>query len=246
LRPSWWQRVEPLAALATDAAEAAAGVASATPKPAHLKVLPPRSRREATAPAAPRPEPVEASSSSTAGAPQLSLPFGAEIESAPPASVVGAPERPDHGAAPLGRAVHRVLEWAAGRPGDAGSIDALVHAAAREFGVAADAVRRAAAAILAHPDTAPFFVGPQILWSGNEVAVSEAGEVLRIDRLVQLAGDAGPVWWVLDYKLHHAPETLAAHRTQLARYRRAVERVQPGATVRCAFVTGEGRVVELG
>jgi ATP-dependent helicase/nuclease subunit A len=76
--------------------------------------------------------------------------------------------------------------------------------------------------------------------------VSEAGEVLRIDRLVQLAeGEAPPVWWVLDYKLRHAPETLAPYRAQLLRYRVAVERAQPGATVRCAFVTGEGRVVEV-
>ena len=246
LRPSWWQRVEPLAALATDAAEAAAGVASATPKPAHLKVLPPTPRRGPAGVTELRPPSVEANASPSIGAPQLSLPFDAETDSAPHAQEAGAPERSDRGAAPLGRAVHRVLEWAAGRPADAGSIDAWVHAAAREFGVAADAVQRAAAAILGHPDTAPFFLGPQILWSGNEVALSEAGEVLRIDRLVQLAGDAGPVWWVLDYKLHHAPETLAAHRSQLARYRRAVELAQPGATVRCAFVTGEGRVVELG
>jgi ATP-dependent helicase/nuclease subunit A len=69
--------------------------------------------------------------------------------------------------------------------------------------------------------------------------------VLRIDRLVHLEERSGPTWWVLDYKLHHAPERLEPYRAQLLRYRAAVARAQPGAAVRCAFITGEGRVVEL-
>ena len=35
------------------------------------------------------------------------------------------------------------------------------------------------------------------------------------------------------------------YREQLQRYRRAVQRLQPGATVRCAFITGEGSVLEI-
>jgi hypothetical protein len=31
----------------------------------------------------------------------------------------------------------------------------------------------------------------------------------------------------------------------LLRYRAAVARAQPGEAVRCAFITGDGRVVEL-
>jgi ATP-dependent helicase/nuclease subunit A len=50
---------------------------------------------------------------------------------------------------------------------------------------------------------------------------------------------------VLDYKLSHAPDELDAYRAQLLRYRGAVARAQPGEAVRCAFVTGEGRVVEV-
>jgi ATP-dependent helicase/nuclease subunit A len=50
---------------------------------------------------------------------------------------------------------------------------------------------------------------------------------------------------VLDYKLSHAPEELDAYRAQLLRYRTAVARAQPAEIVRCAFVTGEGRVVEV-
>jgi ATP-dependent helicase/nuclease subunit A len=50
---------------------------------------------------------------------------------------------------------------------------------------------------------------------------------------------------VLDYKLSHTPERLAEHREQLLRYRRVVESLRPGDTVRCAFVTGEGAVIEV-
>ena len=76
--------------------------------------------------------------------------------------------------------------------------------------------------------------------------MSHAGEVLRIDRLVQLEDDgAGPVWWVLDYKLRHAPEALEPYRQQLLRYREAVRAAQPGQTIRCAFIAGDGRVVEI-
>ena len=69
--------------------------------------------------------------------------------------------------------------------------------------------------------------------------------MLRIDRLVRLDEAAGPTWWVLDYKLHHRPEELEPYRAQLLRYRAVVARAQPGESVRCAFVTGEGRVVEV-
>ncbi len=57
--------------------------------------------------------------------------------------------------------------------------------------------------------------------------------------------DSGAAWWVLDYKLHRAPEGLDPYRAQLLRYRAIVARAQPGEIVRCAFVTGEGKVVEV-
>jgi len=143
----------------------------------------------------------------------------------------------------IGRAVHRALEWIV--------VDASIDrheaadAAAREFGVAAGPVRNVVAAIVDHPEGARFFRGAQIRWRGNEVSLSDAGDVLRIDRLVLMDEGDGPVWWVLDYKLSHAPEELGAYRDQLLRYRAAVARAQPGEAVRCAFVTGEGRIVEV-
>jgi len=170
------------------------------------------------------------------------------IATLPPwrASSVGSGGRPTEApatSARIGRAVHRALEWIVA---DAG-IDRheAADAAAREFGVAAGSVRDVVSAIVDHPEGARFFSGSQIRWRGNEVSLSDGGEVLRIDRLVLVDEGDGPVWWVLDYKLSHAPDELDAYRAQLLRYRAAVARAQPGDAVRCAFITGDGRVVEL-
>ena len=143
----------------------------------------------------------------------------------------------------IGRAVHRALEWIVADP--AIDRDEAADAAAREFGAPGGVVRQTVVGIVEHPEGARFFRGPQIRWSGNEVSISDAGEILRIDRLALVDDAEGPVWWVLDYKLSHAPEELVEYRAQLLRYRAAVARAQPGEAVRCAFVTGEGRVVEV-
>lgn len=122
------------------------------------------------------------------------------------------------------------------------------------FDAAADTVHtaaRLARAMLRSPACAKFFFGPQLRWAGNEVPVStSSAEVLRIDRLVCLQqgaapGTGGGEWWVLDYKLHHAPQELAEDRDQLLRYREAVRRLQPAAVVRCAFITGAGELIEI-
>lgn len=65
---------------------------------------------------------------------------------------------------------------------------------------------------------------------------------MRMDRLVCLKADQA--WWVLDYKLATRPQDLPTLRDQLAQYRQAVQRLQPGQTVRAAFVTGDGQLVE--
>ena len=77
------------------------------------------------------------------------------------------------------------------------------------------------------------------------MTVVEAGEVLRIDRLVEFDEDGCRTWWVLDYKLSHQPETLGEYRAQLLRYRRAVQALEPGTAVRCAFITGDGSLIEV-
>lgn len=152
----------------------------------------------------------------------------------------------------LGKAVHRVLEWASGAVPDGAAADLgeLAHAAALEFASAPAQVERLARTILDSPAARPFFSGPTLRWSGNEVPVGDDGDVLRIDRLVLLEepvaeASQGPTWWVLDYKLQHAPQQLETYRAQLLRYRDAVRRAQPGSLVRCAFLSGAGNVIEV-
>ena len=156
---------------------------------------------------------------------------------APPRSAV-APAADDR-AARLGQAVHRTLEWAAGAASDL-PLANLAGAAAAEFAADAAAVEAIAQTILDSPACATFFRSGRIRWAGNEVALGEGGQAVRIDRLVQLDDGA---WWVLDYKLNRDPSADPALLEQMRRYRRAVEQAQPGAVVRCAFVTGDGRLV---
>jgi ATP-dependent helicase/nuclease subunit A len=146
----------------------------------------------------------------------------------------------------LGQAVHRVLEWVAA-PGRSakGNFALLAAAAAREFDVSAAEVEALATRIWRSPACARFFTGPALRWAANEVPVADAGELLRIDRLVELDEAGQRSWWVLDYKLRHAPQALVEYREQMLRYRAAVQALQPGATVRCAFITGAGEVIEL-
>ena len=149
----------------------------------------------------------------------------------------------------LGLAVHRVLEWATAHATDGRPIRQLVEAAAIEFGLAdARAVEGVALRILTSAACAPFFDPAGLAWAGNEVPVvgvdDAAGTLLRIDRLVRTAG-AAEAWWVLDYKLQGRPQDDPAQQAQLASYRRAVQALQPGETVRAAFITGQGELIEI-
>ena len=81
-------------------------------------------------------------------------------------------------------------------------------------------------------------------WQGNEVTLIHRGDTLRLDRLVRRR-DTGE-WWVLDYKSAGRPEEQPALVEKMATYRDAVRNANPGAVVRVAFLTGEGRVVEVG
>jgi ATP-dependent helicase/nuclease subunit A len=194
-------------------------------------------------------EPVaaEAGAAAATGAP-VSVPRLPTL--ALPAAPAPAPPTPagDTRDARLGTAVHRVLEWAAGD--GAAQLAALSRAAVREAGLPAGeaaAVHTIAAQVLASPDCARFFTGPQIRWAGNEVPLAWQGALLRIDRLVALAeGEGGgATWWVLDYKLAHDPGSDPALREQLSRYVAAVQALQPGDAVRGAFITGQGRLLAL-
>ncbi len=236
---SWWQRIEPLATL-WQPQGAAIRRGSALPMPAVLMQLP--AWADALSRAAPGAQ----------GASPTDAELGSDAESIARSttdaeSIAGTST--DAASARLGRAVHRVLEWHTGpaaADADAAGLRLLADGAAREFGAPPERIWQLAKAIVESPACAPFFGGPALRWAGNEVPVNDAGDALRIDRLVELAHDAGSDWWVLDYKLQHAPAELPAYREQLRRYSTAVRRIVPtGSRVRAAFITGAGAVVEL-
>ena len=158
----------------------------------------------------------------------------------------------DAGAARLGQAVHRVLEWA-GRPGAAlprSEWPRACAAAAAAFGLGAGGAAQVLGpvqAVLTSAACARFFDGPLLRWAGTEVPLAALGQTLRIDRLVALGAATGPLqWWVLDYKLQHRPAEVDSYREQLQIYVAAVRALQPGVEVRGAFITGGGALIELG
>jgi ATP-dependent helicase/nuclease subunit A len=83
----------------------------------------------------------------------------------------------------------------------------------------------------------------QIDWQANEVELVYGDELLRLDRLVKHR--ATQTWWVLDYKSAIAPERQAALRQQLSTYAQAVRAAHPQQSVRAAFITGVGELIEL-
>ncbi len=169
----------------------------------------------------------------------------ADLPALPVRTAPASPTAADDGEATrLGRAVHRVLEWLP----QVAAVDAAARAAALEFALPVEAVARVAAlarTLLGSAACRRFFDRAGLQWAGNEVALVWQGRSLRIDRLVALRGPQGPTWWVLDYKLQHAPQAVDAYRAQLADYRDAVQALQPGEAVRAAFITGAGELIEL-
>jgi ATP-dependent helicase/nuclease subunit A len=152
----------------------------------------------------------------------------------------------DERQARLGEAMHRVLEWASG-PRRHQSLDQLTAASAQMYGLDAkqrERLQYSVQAILGSASCAPFFDPAQLAWAGNEVAVSWEGQDMRLDRLVCRHENGAPTWWVLDYKLHGAPEQNLEYLEQLRRYRSAVQLLQPGEQVRAALITGQGRLID--
>ena len=144
---------------------------------------------------------------------------------------------PDSPASRVGQAMHRLLQW-----GDASA--AAVTAAAREFALnagqadqAADMARRIRAG-----HAAWVFDNAQLAWQGNEVEIMFEGRLLRLDRLVRRIDSEA--WWVLDFKTSTEPLGQTGLIEQLFTYRRAVQSMHPQATVRAAFLTGDGGFVE--
>ncbi len=231
---SWWARVSPQAeplALPEPDANPPTAQADAERAVVRLKVLP-------------RVEPLPASAET------VQVSDEAEADRAPAdarAAVGQSPEEVEESAA-LGEALHRVLEWHSGPQGRAHALDRLMAAAAQMYGLDArrdERLQRSVKAILSSRDCAPFFDASVLAWHGNEVPLSWQGHDMRLDRLVCREDGAGArTWWVLDYKLHPAPQRNPDYLLQLWRYREAVSTLQPGDAVRCAFITGQGRLID--
>ena len=137
----------------------------------------------------------------------------------------------------IGKAMHRLLEWA-----DASDQNAA--AAAREFGLDAEQGGRAAlqARRILEGDGAWVWDQAVVGWQGNEVELMYQGEPYRLDRLVRRK-DTGH-WWVLDFKSTSSPQQQPALVDQMQTYRSAVQQIYPGDTVRAAFLTAKGELVE--
>ncbi|MBG9386751.1 UvrD-helicase domain-containing protein [Caenimonas aquaedulcis] len=166
------------------------------------------------------------------------LPVIAAARRAPPATARAPADDTD--ASRFGQAVHRLLELASG-PG--AFPPAHLRAVARQFALD-DAGARDAAAVarrILEGEGAWAWDSALVDWHANEVPVAHAGAALRLDRLVRRS-DSGE-WWVLDYKTASRPHDQAVLQDQMRGYRAAVQAAHPGAVVRAAFLTGQGRLV---
>jgi ATP-dependent helicase/nuclease subunit A len=141
----------------------------------------------------------------------------------------------------IGKAMHRLLEWGRTSPGD-------VQACAREFVLTPVQAQQAVEmAVRILQGEGAWAWDPTVLsWQGNEVELSHQGQLFRLDRLVQRKDtDNAGQWWVLDYKSADTPENQPDLIEKMRQYRTGVQRVYPGEEVRCAFLTGQGRLIEV-
>jgi ATP-dependent helicase/nuclease subunit A len=155
----------------------------------------------------------------------------------------------DTTASRIGQAMHRLLELYT--PGYDLTHAARSVGAQFQLDTAQSAQALALAQRITQGEAAWVWDAAVIDWQANEVELVHGGELLRLDRVVR--HQASQTWWVLDYKSASAPQLQADLRAQLARYAQAVlesTHLAPGqaatpASVRAAFITGEGKVVAL-
>jgi ATP-dependent helicase/nuclease subunit A len=150
----------------------------------------------------------------------------------------------------IGQAMHRLLEWVPNLAVAPPESDASYWSAEQLARVAQEFVLDAAQVLAAQHMSHTILQGQgawawdtgQIGWHGVEVAMVHRGRLVRLDRLVQHRHSQE--WWVLDYKSNATPQTDPALCAQLAQYRSAVARAYPGQTVRAAFLTAQGALIE--
>jgi ATP-dependent helicase/nuclease subunit A len=201
------------------------------------------------------------------GLPELARPQPGDVpaDAAGAKSEVGraqalvAPQAPASRDAILGQWVHAAMEHLTLLPARQRSdaritqvLQATQAALAARLMLPADttwaALEVAAAGLTRHmldaPALGPWLRAEDWAWSGNEVPMSDAVGVMRLDRLVAQLMDSGRLrWWVIDYKLNHDPMASEAYQAQMARYVAAVQALQPDDAVGGAFITAQGEWV---
>ena len=104
-----------------------------------------------------------------------------------------------------------------------------------------DSLLRQAQTLLAQPSLQRFFDSQHYRSANNEMSyVNAAGELKRIDRLVEFDGEV----WVLDYKTGDSADS-APYRAQMLEYRTAMQSVYAGKKVRCALLFADGVLSEV-
>ncbi len=149
----------------------------------------------------------------------------------------------------MGQAMHRLLEWVPLREGSGPASSEWTQAqcaqVARTFLLTEAQIQQAlhmAQGIL-DGDGAWAWQGSVLAWHANEVALTYGGRILRLDRLVQRRDTAA--WWVLDFKSSANPHEQPALCAQLREYRAALHLIYPGEAVHTAFLTPQGRLIEI-
>ena len=144
-----------------------------------------------------------------------------------------------------GNAMHRLLEWSGAEAVWSPAQQAAVR---REFELTPAQLTQALAMAgrIRSGEAAWAWDTGAISWQGNEVELIHEGQTFRLDRLVQRRdGASDGHWWVLDYKSANQPDRQSDLVAKMKGYVRAVRALYPGSTVKAAFLTGAGTVIEV-
>lgn len=95
--------------------------------------------------------------------------------------------------------------------------------------------------ILNQPELRRFFDAHSYQKARNEISVSFAGEVLRLDRVVWFEDEI----WILDYKRTVQASNLSEYRQQLARYRQAIMEIYRDKPVFCCLITANAELFQV-
>ena len=140
-----------------------------------------------------------------------------------------ASEEPESDAQRLGRAWHALLERG----------DQAAAAIARAHGLTAALAAQAHAAAQRVRGRLPHLFEPTAL--AEVELVGPAGELLRIDRLVE-RDDA---WWIVDFKWRVTAAERPQYEAQVRRYAQVLRAIRDDKPVRLALVTAEAELIEV-